>query len=39
MAVGATVAQQDSRWWVEKVSMRRSARRLMEGWVLAPDQP
>lgn len=37
MAVGATVVQRDGQWCAEKVSMRRSARRLMEGWVLVPE--
>jgi 2-methylaconitate cis-trans-isomerase PrpF len=35
MAVGATVIGTGREWQVEKVTMRRSARRLMEGWVLA----
>jgi probable AcnD-accessory protein PrpF len=37
MAVGATVVADQGRWRVEKVILRRSARRLMEGWVWAPD--
>lgn len=39
MAVGAAVARRDGEWRAEKVIMRRSARRLMEGWVLAPNPP
>ncbi len=40
MAVGATVVADQGRWRVEKVILRRSARRLMEGWVWAPaDKP
>jgi hypothetical protein len=35
MAVGATVRPRGTDWTVEKVTMSRSARRLMEGWVLA----
>jgi probable AcnD-accessory protein PrpF len=38
MAVGAAVDKQDGQWRAEKVIMRRSARRLMEGWVLVPDE-
>jgi 2-methylaconitate cis-trans-isomerase PrpF len=37
MAVGATVVADQGRWRVEKVILRRSARRLMEGWVWIPD--
>jgi 2-methylaconitate cis-trans-isomerase PrpF len=37
MAVGATVVADQGRWQVEKVILRRSARRLMEGWVWIPD--
>lgn len=37
MAVGASVVEEDNRWRVEKAVLRRSARRLMEGWVLVPD--
>jgi probable AcnD-accessory protein PrpF len=36
MAISATVAEEQGRWRAEKVTFRRSARRLMEGWVLAP---
>jgi probable AcnD-accessory protein PrpF len=40
MAVGATVVADQGRWRVEKVILRRSARRLMEGWVWASaDKP
>jgi 2-methylaconitate cis-trans-isomerase PrpF len=35
MAVGATAHLRGGEWTVEKVTMSRSARRLMEGWVLA----
>lgn len=35
MAVGATLVKSENEWKVEKVSMGRSARRIMEGWVLA----
>jgi 2-methylaconitate cis-trans-isomerase PrpF len=37
MAVGAAVAMRDGRWQAEKVTLWRSARRLMEGWILVPD--
>ena len=37
MAVGASVAMCDGRWQAEKVTLWRSARRLMEGWILVPD--
>ena len=36
MAVGAEAAVQDGEWVVARVSMSRSARRLMEGWVRVP---
>ncbi len=36
MAIGATVVEQQGQWRTEKVTFRRSARRLMEGWVLVP---
>ena len=36
LTVGAEVSQQDGRWIVTKALMSRSARRLMEGWVLVP---
>lgn len=36
MNVGATVGEENGRWTVEVVSMSRSARRLMEGWVRVP---
>lgn len=35
MAVKATTSCSDGMWHVEKVTMSRSARRLMEGWVFA----
>jgi probable AcnD-accessory protein PrpF len=37
LAVGADVTLDDERWVVRKVALSRSARRLMEGWVFAPD--
>ena len=37
MAVGATVVVDHGRWRAEKVTLRRSARRLMEGWVWVLD--
>lgn len=37
MAVGATVVADRGRWRADKVSLRRSARRLMEGWVWVPE--
>ena len=37
MAVGATVVADHDQWRAEKVILRRSARRLMEGWVWVPD--
>jgi len=39
VAVGAQTEQIDGAWVVEKAVMSRSARRLMEGWVLLPEQP
>ena len=36
LKVGAKAAQRDGDWVVEKVSMSRSARVLMEGWVRVP---
>ncbi len=36
LAVGAEAAQQGGEWKVSKAVMSRSARRLMEGWVLVP---
>ena len=38
MTVGAEAALQDGQWRVSRVSMSRSARRLMEGVVLGPAQ-
>ncbi len=35
MTVGATANSANGEWSIEKVTMSRSARRLMEGWVLA----
>jgi 2-methylaconitate isomerase len=37
LAVGAEAAQNDGNWTVTKVVMSRSARRLMEGFVLVPE--
>jgi hypothetical protein len=37
LSVGADVVRSDDRWWVSKVTLSRSARRLMEGWVYVPD--
>ncbi|MBC7861199.1 MAG: 2-methylaconitate cis-trans isomerase PrpF [Burkholderiaceae bacterium] len=43
LRVGAAACQTDGAWRVTKVTMSRSARRLMEGWVRVPrgaaDQP
>ena len=39
VAVGATVVQHNGQWRAEKVTLRRSARRLMEGGVLIPVIP
>ncbi len=36
LSVGAEAAQVDGHWVVIRVSMSRSARRLMEGWVRVP---
>jgi len=36
LEVGAGVDQRNGTWVVERVSMSRSARRLMEGWVRVP---
>ncbi len=36
LKVGAAASQQNDRWQIEKVSMSRSARVLMEGWVRVP---
>ena len=36
LKVGAVVSQQQGQWQVEQVSMSRSARILMEGWVRVP---
>jgi hypothetical protein len=36
LKVGAEASQRDGEWIVEKVSMSRSARVLMEGWVRIP---
>ena len=35
--VGASASLVDGKWQVTKASMSRSARRLMEGWVLVPQ--
>ena len=37
MSAAADVESRDGNWVVTKVAMSRSARRLMEGWVLAPS--
>jgi len=36
LKVGAEAVQYDGRWTVLKVSMSRSARVLMEGWIRVP---
>lgn len=36
--IAAEVAQRQGVWSMVKVSVSRSARRLMEGWVVVPDQ-
>ncbi|MBE7214266.1 2-methylaconitate cis-trans isomerase PrpF [Shewanella benthica] len=38
LKVGAAAEQVDGQWTVTKVSMSRSARILMEGWVRIPDE-
>ena len=38
LAVGAEVRRVDGRWIVSRVIVSRSARRLMEGWVLVPQE-
>ena len=37
LVVGAEATERDGRWVVTQVLMSRSARRLMEGWVVVPD--
>ncbi|HFN5283502.1 TPA: 2-methylaconitate cis-trans isomerase PrpF [Pseudomonas aeruginosa] len=37
VAVGAETGLQDGEWAVKKAVMSRTARRLMEGWVLVPE--
>lgn len=37
LRVGAAASQQDGEWQVQQVSMSRSARVLMEGWVRIPN--
>ncbi len=37
LKVGADVKQKDNEWFVDKVTMSRSARVLMEGWVKIPE--
>jgi len=37
LRVGAEAVQSDSGWQVSSVAMSRTARRLMEGWVLVPE--
>jgi probable AcnD-accessory protein PrpF len=36
MPVGAKASERDGRWTIDSVTMSRSARRLMEGWVRVP---
>ncbi len=36
LSVGAEAEHRDGRWIIRKVTMSRSARRLMEGWVRVP---
>ncbi|MNE87465.1 3-methylitaconate isomerase [compost metagenome] len=38
VSVGAETTQIDGSWIVEKAVMSRSARRMMEGWVLVPSK-
>jgi len=38
LSVGAEAEERHGDWTVTQVGMSRSARRLMEGWVLAPEQ-
>jgi 2-methylaconitate cis-trans-isomerase PrpF len=38
VAVGAQAREVAGIWQVEKASMSRSARRLMEGWVRVPTE-
>ena len=38
LSVGAETVEQDGDWTVTKVTMSRSARRLMEGWVRVPSR-
>jgi probable AcnD-accessory protein PrpF len=38
LSVGAEVREADGNWEVSKVTMSRSARRIMEGWVLVPSR-
>ena len=38
LSVGAQTIERDGDWTVTKVTMSRSARRLMEGWVRVPRQ-
>lgn len=38
VTVGAQTTQVEGKWIVEKAVMSRSARRMMEGWVLVPTQ-
>ena len=38
LSVGAETIERDGEWTVTKVTMSRSARRLMEGWVRVPRQ-
>ena len=38
MEVGATVSRRDGRWYAERVTTKRTARRIMEGAVLVPQK-
>ncbi|MFW5816187.1 MAG: 2-methylaconitate cis-trans isomerase PrpF [Wenzhouxiangella sp.] len=38
LTVGASAGEENGKWTVERVSMSRSARVLMEGWVRVPEQ-
>jgi 2-methylaconitate cis-trans-isomerase PrpF len=37
MSAGAEASLQDGAWAISKAVMSRTARRLMEGWVLVPS--
>lgn len=38
LKVGSVASQRDGEWMIEKISMSRSARVLMEGWVRVPGE-